>query len=115
MQNGSKAYIWTFIADRLVGYRFSPNRSGETPLQILGSTQGTLVVDMFTGYNRVTQPGGRERAGCMAHARRKFFEALEKVAGLSDEKTWKLAGLDKVWPAGSVIATCCLSVLLLRP
>jgi transposase len=77
VQDGSKAYIWTFVADRLIGYRFSPNRSGETPMQILGGTEGTLVVDMFTGYNRVTQPGGRVRAGCMAHARRKFFEALE--------------------------------------
>jgi transposase len=77
MQDGRKGYIWTFVAERLIAYRFSPDRSGQTPSQVLGGTPGTLVVDMYTGYNPVTKPGGRERAGCMAHARRKFFEALE--------------------------------------
>lgn len=75
-KGGKKAYIWTFIAENLVGYRFSPGRSGETPRQVLGGTMGTLVVDMYTGYNSVTGVDGRERAGCLAHARRKFFDAL---------------------------------------
>ena len=44
---------------------------------LLGSTAGTLVVDAYTGYNQVTTPEGRTRAGCLAHARRKFFDALE--------------------------------------
>lgn len=52
------------------------DRSGETPMQVLGGTGGTLVVDMYTGYNQVTGTGGRERAGCLAHARRKSSEAL---------------------------------------
>ena len=71
-----KAYIWTFVAENLIAYRFNPNRSGETPTDVLGGTRGTLVVDMYTGYNSVTGVDGRERAGCLAHARRKFFEAL---------------------------------------
>jgi transposase len=74
-----RAFIWTFIAENLVAYRFSPDRSGETPKQVLGGTQGTLVVDMYTGYNAVTGVDGRERAGCLAHARRKFFDALESA------------------------------------
>jgi len=72
-----RGYIWTFIADDLIAYRFSPDRSGETPSQVLGGTQGTLVVDGYTGYNQVTKVDGRIRAGCLAHARRKFFNALE--------------------------------------
>lgn len=71
-----KGYIWTFIADDTVVYRFSAGRSGSTPSQMLGGTTGTLVVDMYTGYNEVTSTGGRTRAACLAHARRKFFEAL---------------------------------------
>lgn len=43
---------------------------------MLGGTKGTLVVEMYTGYNIVTGVDGRERAGCLAHARRKFFNAL---------------------------------------
>ena len=72
-----KGYLWTFLSGNLIGYRFSPSRSSETPLLVLGSSKGTLVVDAYTGYNRVTTPDGRTRAGCLAHARRKFFEALE--------------------------------------
>ena len=32
-------------------------------------------MDGYSGYNKVTVPGGRERAGCIAHLRRKFFDA----------------------------------------
>lgn len=75
LQSGKKGYMWTFIAGQLIAYRFSPSRSGDTPKEILGGTQGTLLVDMYTGYNAVTGTGKRERAGCLAHVRRKFFEA----------------------------------------
>lgn len=75
MQNGSRGYMWTFVAGNLVAYQFSQSRSGETPQRVLGGTTGTLVVDMYTGYNAVTGTGQRERAGCLAHVRRKFFEA----------------------------------------
>jgi transposase len=72
-----RAYLWTFIAGTLITYRFSVDRSGETPKEVLGGTQGTLVVDGYTGYNKVTQVDGRRRAGCLAHARRKLFAAME--------------------------------------
>jgi len=71
-----RGYVWTFIAGELITYRFSASRSGETAAQVLGGTTGTLVVDAYTGYNRVTQPEGRDRAGCLAHARRGVFDAL---------------------------------------
>jgi transposase len=68
-----RGYVGTFIAGTLIAYRFSIDRSGETPQQVLGGTQGTLVVDGYTGYNKVTQVDGRRRAGCLAHARRKLL------------------------------------------
>jgi transposase len=83
LSSEKKAYVWTFIGKDgehdLIAYRFSASRSGETPLRVLGGTKGTLVVDMYTGYNRVTSVGGRDRAACLAHARRKIFLALEGV------------------------------------
>lgn len=74
-------YLWTFLTQNeqgqwLIGYRFSMGRSGKTPQQVLGDTEGALVVDAYTGYNPVTLPGGRLRVGCWAHVRRKFFDAL---------------------------------------
>jgi transposase len=71
-----RTYLWTFVSGNFVAYRFSPSRSGATPREVLGGTKGTLVVDAYTGYNAVTGVDGRTRAGCLAHARRKFFDAL---------------------------------------
>jgi len=72
------AYLWTFLSlldDPLIAFRFSPSRSGSTPDEVLGGTKGALIVDAYTGYNSVTTPDGRERVGCWAHVRRKFFDA----------------------------------------
>ncbi|HWV38440.1 MAG TPA: IS66 family transposase [Vulgatibacter sp.] len=72
------AFLWTFLSvldDPLIAFCFSPSRSGSTPKQILGGTKGALIVDAYTGYHVVTTPEGRDRVGCWAHARRKFFDA----------------------------------------
>lgn len=71
-----RGYVWTFVANEIIAYVFSPNRSGETPRHVLGNTTGTLQVDAYSGYNTVTMPEGRTRAGCHGHSRRKFFDAL---------------------------------------
>ncbi len=75
-QPNKRGFVWTFLAEKLIAYVFSSSRSGETPSTILGASTGTLVVDMYTGYNEVTSTGGRTRAACLAHARRRFFDAL---------------------------------------
>jgi transposase len=76
MQSATKrAYLWTFVAQNLVLYRFAADRSGDTPEAVLGDSKGILVVDAYSGYNAVTTTARRERAGCLAHARRKFFDA----------------------------------------
>ncbi len=76
------AWLWSFLAqdekgNDLIAYRYSPSRSGETPVAVLGGTKGFLVSDGYTGYNKVTTPEGRERVGCIAHLRRHFFDALQ--------------------------------------
>ena len=77
MQKPNKrGFVWTFLADKLIAYKFAGDRSGATPEAVLGTSSGTLVVDMFTGYNAVTGTGKRDRAGCLAHVRRRFFDAL---------------------------------------
>ena len=72
-----RGFVWTFLAEKLVAYVFSGDRSGQTPARLLGGTRGSLVVDGYTGYNDVTDVDGRTRAGCWSHARRYFFKALE--------------------------------------
>ena len=82
------AWLWDFIARDeqgrdLIAYVYSRSRSGETPERVLAGTEGKLLVDGYTGYNKVTLPGGRERAGCLAHLRRKFFEASAAAPDLA--------------------------------
>jgi transposase len=69
-----RAFLWTFVTAELVVYRYALGRSGGTPKKVLADSTGELVVDQFTGYNEVTAPGKRRRAGCLAHARRRLHE-----------------------------------------
>jgi transposase len=51
---------------------------------VLAGTGGKLVADAYKGYDRLTLPGGRERAGCFAHARRHFFDAKSSAPEAAD-------------------------------
>jgi transposase len=79
----ARGFVWVFhgrdeqSGGEIVYYVFATDRSGETPKQVLGGSQGTLVVDGYTGYNNVTDPEGRARGGCWCHLRRKIFEARQ--------------------------------------
>lgn len=79
-----RAWMWVFLAGDLVVYVFSPSRSGQTPVAVLGASQGTLVVDAYTGYNQVTTPEGRERGGCMSHGRRGLFDAMPSAPQMQE-------------------------------
>ena len=72
-----KGFMWTFIAGAIVAYVFSSTRSGKTAERVLGESTGVLQVDGYTGYNHVTAPNKRVRAGCLAHVRRYFHKARD--------------------------------------
>ena len=80
-----KAFVWVyrttnFVAvngkGRAVLYDFTLSRAGEHPQRVLGAFNGTLVTDDFSGYHALHRQG-ITAAFCMAHARRKLFEAFE--------------------------------------
>lgn len=85
-------------------YKYAETRSGRVATEMLGESEGVIVVDQYTGYNKVTKPGMRVRAGCMAHTRRKIFdntahegftEALELIGKLYEvEREAKEAGIE---------------------
>lgn len=75
----SRAYVWVyrttnFVARRAVYYDFSTGRGGDNARRVLQGFDGTLVSDDFSGYHAL-QAQGVTAALCMAHARRKLFEA----------------------------------------
>ena len=111
-----RAYVWAYsttpFADlKAVVYDFSPSRAGEHARNFLGQWNGKLVCDDFAGYKASFEQGITE-IGCMAHARRKFFDlhaanksqlaeqALHSIAGLyeverqvrdmSNEERWRI-------------------------
>jgi transposase len=73
-----RAYVWayantSFSPHNAVVYEFAPSRSGEHARRFLQGWQGKLVCDDFAGYKASFKQGITE-IGCMAHARRKFFD-----------------------------------------
>lgn len=78
MKKTQRAYVWAYAASpfaalRAVVYDFSPSRAGEHARAFLGDWKGQLVCDDFAGYKACFEQGVTE-IGCMAHARRKFYD-----------------------------------------
>ncbi len=69
-----KGWMWTFIVQGAIFFRYDRGRGGKVASAVLGKSQGVLQVDGYSGYNTVTVPEKRRRAGCWSHARRKLFE-----------------------------------------
>ena len=74
-----KAYMWVyrttnFAAQRAVLFDFCNSRSGDHPRRVLKDFCATLVTDDYSGYHAL-HARGVSAAFCMAHARRKLFEA----------------------------------------
>ncbi|MCL8281990.1 IS66 family transposase, partial [Pseudomonas aeruginosa] len=93
-----KAYVWAYcttpFADlKAAIYDFAPSRAGEHARTFLGDWRGKLVCDDYAGY-KAGFGNGITEIGCMAHARRKFYDlheankselaakALEYIGGL---------------------------------
>lgn len=75
----AKAYAWVYrttdhVAQRGVWFDFCSGRSGEHPRRVLANFHGVLVTDDYAGYHQLHALPHITEAGCMAHARRKFFE-----------------------------------------
>lgn len=75
-----QAYVWVyrttnFVAQRAVLFDFCATRAGEHPRRVLRDFGGTLVSDDYSGYHALHAQGRVRAALCMAHARRKLFEA----------------------------------------
>jgi transposase len=81
-----RAYLWSYCSTQLsplqaVVFDFADSRGGQHARNFLGlpgtttrpGWQGKLVCDDFAGYKACFELGVTE-VGCMAHARRKFYE-----------------------------------------
>ncbi len=72
-----QGYLWQYGSPgKGVVFDFRMGRDREGPKQFLGNFEGRLQTDGYQGYNKVGAPG-MVHACCLAHARRKFVEAVK--------------------------------------
>ncbi len=71
-------YLWTYLCEssKLVLYDFTTSRGRAGPSTFLAEFSGnTLQSDGYAGYDEIVQRAELTRAGCWAHARRKYYDA----------------------------------------
>ncbi len=88
----SKSYLWVQRGgppeQRVVLYDYDPSRSQTIPKRLLEGFEGYLQTDGYDGYNAVVTANGLTHVGCMAHARRRFSDAV-KAQGKGKHKNRK--------------------------
>jgi transposase len=73
-----KARMWVYVGDDEHPYNifeFTLSRSRDGPARFLNGYKGTLLADAYGGYDGIVVGNDIVRAGCWAHARRKFVDA----------------------------------------
>ncbi|ANU13946.1 IS66 family transposase [Planococcus halocryophilus] len=85
----SKSYMWLYRTSSvtkkpMVLFDYRANRSSKNPKDFLKGYEGYLNVDGYAGYESLENV---ELAGCWAHARRKFDEALKALKSPSSSST----------------------------
>ena len=90
----AESRIWAYAsskrAERQIRYfRYEESRKGACAEKVLGDYSGTVISDGYSGYNILSKAA---RAGCWAHARRKWVEAMPE--GATKENALAAKGLE---------------------
>ena len=94
-----RAYLWAYRSNVLetgppiVVFDYQGSRAGRHAKEFLSGWQGHLMVDDFGGYKVIFTQGVTE-LGCLAHARRKYFDLNEAQANpIAQEALRRIAAL----------------------
>jgi transposase len=82
-----QGYLWVYLAHdiNLVMFDYDPSRKKEVVSNKLLDYTGYLQSDGYAGYEQFKTHEKITRVGCMAHARRKFDEAMKNDKKISME------------------------------
>lgn len=82
-----RGYYWVCYDNpsRAVLFVYDRSRGRAAPQQLLDGYQGYLQTDGYAVYDEFEHVPGITLAGCLAHARRKFFEAKDSDKALAEE------------------------------
>ena len=86
----SKSYLWIYLSGTdgkppVVLYDYQPGRAGDYPIRFLAGFHGMIHCDGFSAYGRIEDV---VLVCCLAHCRRKFFEAIPSER--RRKQKWKL-------------------------
>jgi hypothetical protein len=80
--------MWVYVGDEQNPYNlfdFTLSRSRDGPAGFLADYKQTLLADGYGGYDGVVVSNDITRAGCWAHARRKFVDAEKSHPAIAAE------------------------------
>lgn len=96
-----KSYMWLHCTSNLddhppiMIYEYAPGRQGEVATKFYQNYKGKYIItEGYQGYNHL--PNGVVRCGCLAHFRRKFYQAIpaeDRKGGRSQSIAAKIVSL----------------------
>ena len=91
-----QGYYWVYYdpLEKQIFFDYQKNRSREGPNTILKHFSGHLQTDGYSGYNEVGARKDVIHLGCMAHARRYFYDARDTDP---DRVPWMLKQLQSLY------------------
>jgi transposase len=89
-------YLWLYhnLEHKLLLYDYRAGRGRAGPSTVLENFYGYLQTDGYRGYDEITLTNKLVRLGCMAHARRKFFDAKDHYPELAG---WMLKKISELY------------------
>jgi transposase len=110
----SEHWMWVRLAgpprQRIILFDYDASRSSEVARRLLEGTHGVIQSDGYSAYDQVAKQYGLVHCGCIAHARRKFFEAIkalpkkeQKSATAAHEAVRRIDELYKIERESSVL------------
>ena len=80
-KNQTKSYMWVFRGGEagkpIILYQYSETRNAEYLKKIMKGYEGSVQSDGYIVYEALEEQKGITLAGCLAHARRDFFDAFK--------------------------------------
>lgn len=79
LKSSHRGQMWVFFSPQLKAtfFNYEPRRDIESANQVLSDYSGILQTDGYSAYQSIGQRNDVRLIHCMAHARRKFFDAKE--------------------------------------
>jgi transposase len=100
--------MWIYIGDDDHPYNlfdFTLSRSRDGPVKFLSDYNQTLLADGYGGYDGVVTRSGITRAGCWAHARRKFVDAEKAHPAIARDAVALIKRLYAIEDQGRLLST----------